>query len=379
MHVTKQFRFHDDDGRLVESSFSGVVQAVDKDDDNSNVMWWLVVYEDGDEEHLELQEVLDILDFGEDIIKPRANKETKLPQPKKKKVSAAKVESGVLAEAEADNLFKHLPNLDEECLCPAGAAELICGIPNKEIYCVDIQKIIDVVPALNTQLLNLDLTTGPEADFTTLADDDKNHDVEKEEFAYISDSDSGDENPSVQDDPDLLFKYCDISIMQGDMNRLQTNDWLNDKLVDFGMIFELNRAEVKNVSLVSTFFFAYGNDAYYLRPNCLYGNPKKSTTSRHGLKPMSEVTLIPINQAHRHWTLIVLIKQLSFDKVKLIYLDSTGGMWHQPCAMIKDLCETKFGVNVEIIQGQLGKLQKNGFDCGVFLVKWTSLIAKFAD
>ena len=46
--------------------------------------------------------------------------------------------------------------------------------------------------------------------------------------------------------------------------------------------------------------------------------------------------------------------------------------------MIKDLCEKKFGVKVEIIQGQLGKLQENDYDCGVFLVKWTTLISNFA-
>ena len=357
----------------MENSYHGVVQAVDKDDDNPNVIWWLVVYEDGDEEHLELQEVLDILDFGEESVKPTANKERKLPQPKKKKVTASKVESELIAETEAENLFKELPTMNEAC--PCGAAELLCGSPKKDTYCVDIQKMIDVAPALNTQFLNYDFTRGPEADFTTLENE------EEVDAQYLS---SDDEEAPKPNDPDVLFQYADVFVKREDLRRLESNDWLNDRLVDFGMHFELDRAEASNVSLVSTFFYSYGTATskhpkrYYLRPNCLYGNPAKSTTSARRLKPMSEVTLIPINQTNSHWTLILLIKQCSLDNVKLVYLDSLGGMWFQPCHMIKDLCEKKFGVNVEIIQGQLGKLQGNDYDCGVFLIKWTTLIAKFA-
>ena len=290
MPVTKQFSFHDEDGLLVENSYHGVVQALDKDDDNPNVIWWLVVYEDGDEEHLKLQEVLDILDFGDESEKPSTNKERKLPQPKKKKVSATKAESELMAETEAENLFKQLPGLDEAC--PCGAAELLCGSPKKDTYCVDIQKMIDVAPALNTQFLTYDFTRGPEADFRTLANE------EKEDAQYLSsDDEEAPKSSPKPNDPDVLFQYGDVFVKREDLIRLETNDWLNDRLVDFGMHFELDRAEASNVSLVSTYFYSYGTatskhpKGYYLRPNCLYGNPAKPTTSSRRLKSMSGVSL----------------------------------------------------------------------------------------
>ena len=160
-----------------------------------------------------------------------------------------------------------------------------------------------------------------------------------------------------------------ISLEKLDLNSLQPNQWLNDNVISYFLnilVVSLN----KPCYLFNQFFFGkisesiLSVDSWFLSCNIF----------------VFRFHLIPIHYNGNHW--MILCSDIHLKKV--ILFDSFNRMHPEILKKIRDFYNHQYflhyGIQVpnqwEFLHAESIPMQKNGYDCGVFVCKYSELFLR---
>ena len=367
--------------------------------DGPNIVWFHVLYDDMDEEEYELTEVLSILDFGSRNVKPTRNREKALPDAEQLKIVTGMKSNAMEAASTFVSDLRKLSPTEGGCACCTGvggcARDCILTQSSKDDdYCLDLAKMIDVVPGLkagiteytSTQLVStfddmaFDFTKGPEADFSTLKTESTKIGGKEVPLDVVNLEHESEDDDGV--DPNLLFIYVrNICIKKEHLASVKSPTvWLKDDVVNFGVLHEIIQSQTSNVNCIDSLLFncklKVDVNGRQIKDFSEYFLSDKAFLCT--FEELKEVTLFPINIKDNHWTLTVIIKSQAKNAFKIIYMDSFGEYWDLPCQLISNVLKEKYNADVEIVKANMERLQDNSHDCGCFVIRFCERICLMA-
>ncbi|MQL94373.1 hypothetical protein Taro_027028 [Colocasia esculenta] len=223
-------------------------------------------------------------------------------------------------------------------------------------------------------------------------------------FAPLTDEEENNVNLALQDPEKfhlrshevlVLHESSNIEITREVIQCLRPGAWLNDEVINlyFELLKERERREPKKFlkcHFFNTFFYkklTSGRDGYDFKA------VRRWTTRRklgYGLIECDKI-FVPIHK-EIHWCLAVI----DVKNEKLLYLDSLGGMDHHALRVLRHLRDVlhvsqaryvvdevkdKSNTTIDITSWSLEQvydlpLQKNGWDCGMFMLKYADFYSR---
>ncbi|CAO2614244.1 Sentrin-specific protease 2 [Lemmus lemmus] len=175
---------------------------------------------------------------------------------------------------------------------------------------------------------------------------------------------------------EILSSAFKLQITRGDIQTLETGEWLNDEVINFYMNLLVQRNDREGspaLHAFSTFFY----------PKLKHGgySAVKRWTRRMNLFE-KEIILVPIHQKV-HWSLIVI----DLRKRSIIYYDSMGHTGQSICETIfqylQNESKTRRNIELDSLEWKQYSMtsaeipqQLNGSDCGVFTCKYADYISR---
>ncbi|XP_038202906.1 sentrin-specific protease 2-like [Arvicola amphibius] len=175
---------------------------------------------------------------------------------------------------------------------------------------------------------------------------------------------------------EILSSGFKLQITRGDIQTLETGQWLNDEVINFytNLLVQRNDREgYPALHAFSTFFY----------PKLKHGgySAVKRWTRRMNLFE-KEIILVPIHQ-EVHWSLIVI----DLRKCSIMYYDSMGHTGQSICETIfqylQNESKTRRNIELDPLEWKQYSMtsaeipqQLNGSDCGVFTCKYADYVSR---
>eukprot|EP01114_Cavostelium_apophysatum_P018007 TRINITY_DN5479_c0_g1_i1.p1 TRINITY_DN5479_c0_g1~~TRINITY_DN5479_c0_g1_i1.p1 ORF type:complete len:615 (-),score=139.27 TRINITY_DN5479_c0_g1_i1:51-1895(-) len=178
------------------------------------------------------------------------------------------------------------------------------------------------------------------------------------------------------DDERIVSEGFGIPIKKSDIYRLRPGEWLNDELVNFYMNILMERSE-KKPDLPKIFAF---NSFFYPLLERKYDYSRvRRWTKKADIFEMSRV-IVPVHMGN-HWCLGVI----NMEDKRFEYYDSFGGNNEKCLQLLRrytaDEHKAKKGKDLDLSDWENYTpkdipMQKNGYDCGVFMCKFADYLSK---
>nr|XP_048285888.1 sentrin-specific protease 2-like [Myodes glareolus] len=175
---------------------------------------------------------------------------------------------------------------------------------------------------------------------------------------------------------EILSSEFKLKITRGDIQTLQTGQWLNDQVINFYMNLLVQRNDSEGypaLHVFSTFFY----------PKLKHGGYSAVKRWTRGINLFEkEIILVPIHQ-NVHWSLI----EIDLRKRSIMYFDSMGHTGQSICETIfqylQNESKTRRNMELDPLQWKQYSMtsaeipqQLNESDCGVFTCKYADYISR---
>ena len=164
----------------------------------------------------------------------------------------------------------------------------------------------------------------------------------------------------------VFLSYNDSIIYESDLKLLDTNNWLNDRLI--GFVYEYLEKETFNSECNQKNYFAFVNPStvQYLKLCSSLDEAKMCFLDPLELDK-KDIIFLPLNDNQNeesaggsHWSLLVIDRK----KLGCMHFDSTGSN-HKEAQYFYNKYKSYFGVNKFEVSTNFPK-QTNSSDCGVY-------------